>query len=111
MLEVEVQMQERNISNFSDNNATSEISYIFRFSAGTDAPIRTRKPAAQASILKKRVCSNEKYDRDMNNRRVRWDSSTRDKPKHFNLRSVISWIEPIITPIATFICMKYLLYG
>ena len=91
------------------HDASSEDLDVVRFSAGNDAPIRTRKPAAQASILKKCQYSNEKCDRDMNDRRVRWDPSTRDKQMHTNFRRLISWIEPIITPIATLICMAYLL--
>ena len=96
------------VCDFSLPDATSEYSRLLQFSAGNDA-IRTRKPAAQASILKKCQCSNEKYERDINDRRVRWDPSTRDKQMHTNFRQLISWIEPIITPIATLICMAYLL--
>ena len=97
------------VCDFSLPGAEGKNSHHFRFSAGNDAPIRSRKPAAQASILKKCQCSNKKYDRDMNDRRVRWDPSTRDKQMHTNFRRLISWIEPIITPIATLICMAYLL--
>ena len=96
---------------FSLPDAASEDLHLFHQSNGNDYPVSARTAAAHTSILKKRVCSNEKCDRDMIDRRVRWDPSARDKPKRSNLRGIISWIEPIITPIATFICMKYLLYG
>ena len=81
---------------------------LFQHLKGNDTPIAKKKPAIQSSILKK---FESKDNRDMNERRVQWDPSTRDKPESSKFWRILSSLESIITPVAILVFTNYFFFG